>query len=41
MALAFEEDAERFEHVWLIVGNENAAHKDNENRISGGASICM
>jgi hypothetical protein len=39
MTFALEQDAQRFEHVALIIRNQNPAHALTLNRVSGPVSI--
>jgi hypothetical protein len=39
MAFAFEQNAKRFQHIALIIGNKNPAHRLTLNRESSDLSI--
>jgi hypothetical protein len=39
MPRALQQDAQRLQDVWLIIGNENASHVLIVNRVSGAVSI--
>jgi hypothetical protein len=39
MSRAFQQDAQRLQHVWLIIGNENACHVLTVNRVSCAVSM--
>jgi hypothetical protein len=39
MPRAFQQDAQRFQYIRLIIGNKNACHVLTVNRVSGAVSM--